>query len=199
MLKLFEPYILTFIPIFVAVDAIGNIPLFVSLVEGLSRKERQKIIMDSVTTATVVAVLFMFVGKWVLRVIGITIPDFQIAGGILLFVIAVRLLLPGTSKMILSDGHDKDVGVFPLGTPLITGPAVLTTILMMRDSFGVTPSFVSLVLNMLIAWLTLAQADSIIKFMGSNGTRAFSKIMYILLAAIAVMVVRRGIIGVMLR
>jgi len=114
MLKLFEPYILTFIPIFVAVDAIGNIPLFVSLVEGLSRKERQKIIMDSVTTATVVAVLFMFVGKWVLRVIGITIPDFQIAGGILLFVIAVRLLLPGTSKMILSDGHDKDVGVFPL-------------------------------------------------------------------------------------
>jgi len=199
MLKLFEPYILTFIPIFVAVDAIGNIPLFISLVENLNKKQRQKIIIDSVTTATVVAILFMFIGKWILRAIGITISDFQIAGGILLFVIAVRLLLPGTSKLLLSNGHDKDVGVFPLGTPLITGPAVLTTTLMMRDSFGVMPTFVSLVLNMLITWLTLAQADSIIKFMGASGTRAFSKIMYILLAAIAVMMVRRGIMGIVLR
>jgi multiple antibiotic resistance protein len=199
MLKLLEPYILTFIPIFVAVDAIGNIPLFISLVESLNKKQRQKIIIDSVTTATIVAVLFMFIGKWILRVIGITISDFQIAGGILLFVIAVRLLLPGTSKILLSNGHDKDVGVFPLGTPLITGPAVLTTTLMMRDSFGVMPTFVSLVLNMLITWLTLAQADSIIKFMGSSGTRAFSKIMYILLAAIAVMMVRRGMMGIVLR
>lgn len=196
MLKILEPYILTFIPIFVAVDAVGNIPLFISMVEGLSKKQRQRIILDSVTTATVVAILFIFIGKWVFRVVGITISDFQIAGGILLFVIAVRLLLPGTSKIILSNGHDKDVGVFPLGTPLITGPAVLTTTLMMRDSFGVNPTFVSLVLNMLIAWFTLVRADSIIKLMGAGGTRAFSKIMYILLAAIGVMMVRRGIIGI---
>jgi len=84
-------YLLSFIPIFVAVDAIGNIPLFVSLVEGVSKKERDKIVSDSVTTATVVAVLFMFVGKWVLNLLGITIADFQIAGGALLFVVAVRL------------------------------------------------------------------------------------------------------------
>jgi len=199
MLKILEPYLLTFIPIFVAVDAIGNIPLFISLVENLNKKQRQKIIIDSVTTATVVAILFMFIGKWILRAIGITISDFQIAGGILLFVIAVRLLLPGTSKLLLSNGHDKDVGVFPLGTPLITGPAVLTTTLMMRDSFGVMPTFVSLLLNMLITWITLAKADSIMKLMGSSGTRAFSKIMYILLAAIAVMMVRRGIMGIVLR
>jgi len=199
MLNILEPYILTFIPIFVAVDAIGNIPLFVSLAEGLGKKQRQKIIIESVTTATIVAIVFMFVGKWILRVIGITVPDFQIAGGILLFVIAVRLLLPGSSKALLSNGHDKDVGVFPLGTPLITGPAVLTTILMMRDSFSVLPTFVSLVLNMLIAWLTLAQADSIIKFMGSGGTRAFSKIMYILLAAIGIMMIRKGVLGVFIQ
>jgi multiple antibiotic resistance protein len=199
MFKLLEPYILTFIPIFVAVDAIGNIPLFISLVEGTTKKQRNKIVMDSVTTATIVAILFMFVGKWVLRFIGITIPDFQIAGGVLLFVISMRLLLPGAQKVFLNNTHGKDVGVFPLGTPLITGPAVLTTTLMMRDSFGVMPTFVSLVLNMLITWLTLAQADSIIKFMGSSGTRAFSKIMYILLAAIAVMMVRRGMMGIVLR
>src|SRR3989338_22932 len=163
MLKILEPYILTFIPIFVAVDAIGNIPLFISLVEGATKKQRQRTIVDSVTTATVVAIIFMFVGKWVFRLIGITIADFQVAGGVLLFVISMRLMLPGTSKALLSNGHDKDVGVFPLGTPLITGPAVLTTTLMMLDSFGIIPTFVSLVINMVIAWVTLARADAIMK------------------------------------
>jgi multiple antibiotic resistance protein len=199
MLNILQPYILTFIPLFVAVDSIGNIPLFISLVEGTTKKQRHKIIIDSVTTATVVAILFMFVGKWVLRFIGITIEDFQIAGGTLLFVISVYLLLPGTSKSLVSNSHSKDVGVFPLGTPLITGPAVLTTTLMMLDSFGLAPTFVALVINMLITWITLAKADLIMKLMGSSGTRAFSKIMYILLAAIGVMMVRRGIMGVWVR
>jgi multiple antibiotic resistance protein len=199
MLKILEPYILTFIPIFVAVDAIGNIPLFVGLVEGTTKKQRDKIIADSVTTATAVAILFMFIGKWVLRLIGITIADFQIAGGLLLFVISLRLLLPGATKTFLADSHDKDVGVFPLGTPLITGPAVLTTTLMMLDNFGLLPTFISLVINMLIVWLTLVKADAIMKIMGAGGTRAFSKIMYILLAAIGVMMVRKEILGVFLK
>jgi len=199
MLKILEPFILTFIPIFVAVDAIGNIPVFISLVGGAGKKERHKIIVDSVVTASVLAILFMFVGKWVLRMVGITISDFQVAGGALLFVISLRLLLPGAQKIILSDGHDKDLGVFPLGTPLITGPAVLTTTLMMLDSFGITPTFVSLIMNMLIVWVTLIRADFIIKLMGASGARAFSKIMYILLAAIGVMMVRRGIAGLLIR
>ncbi len=199
MLKILEPYILTFIPIFVAVDAIGNIPLFISLVGSANKKQRHRIIVDSVTTATAVAIIFMFVGKWVFRRIGISIPDFQVAGGALLFVISVRLLLPGESKNVLSNGHDKEVGVFPLGTPLITGPAVLTTTLMMVDSFGITATFVSLAINMLIVWVTLVKADLIIKLMGSGGTRAFSKIMFILLAAIGVMMVRRGITGFLIK
>ncbi|MCX5714146.1 MAG: MarC family protein [Candidatus Omnitrophica bacterium] len=199
MLERLQPFILTFIPIFVAVDAIGNIPIFVSLVDGLNKSQRQRAISDSVTTATFVAIIFMFVGKWVLRLIGITIPDFQIAGGALLFVISLRLLLPGAAKLTLGGVHEKDVGVFPLGTPLITGPAVLTTTLMMLDSFGIVATFVSLAINMLIVWLTLVKADLIIKLMGASGTRAFSKIMYILLAAIGIMMIRRGITGVILR
>jgi len=199
MLKILEPFILTFIPIFVAVDAIGNIPVFVSLVEGMNKKQRHKVIIDSVTTATVVAILFMLIGKGALRLLNITISDFQIAGGLLLFVISVRLLLPGVQKTVIGNGHDKDIGVFPLGTPLITGPAVLTTTLIMLDSFGPLPTFASLIINMLISWVTLAKADLIMKLAGAGGTRAFSKIMYILLAAIAVMMVRRGIEGVLLR
>jgi multiple antibiotic resistance protein len=86
-----------------------------------------------------------------------------------------------------------------MGTPLVTGPAVLTTTLIMVDTFGVAATFVSLVLNMLIVWVTLASSDLIIKRIGQSGTRAFSKIMYILLAAIAVMMTRKGIEGAFLR
>ena len=199
MLKLYEPFLLAFIPIFVAVDAIGNIPLFISLAEGTNKKQRHRIIVESITTATAMAVSFMLIGKLVLRFIGITIADFQIAGGALLFIISVRLLLPGAKKVLVADEHDKSVGVFPLGTPLITGPAVLTTTLMMLDNYGFPATFLSLVLNMIFVWITLVKADLIIKLMGASGTRAFSKIMYILLAAIAVMMVRRGIMGVFIQ
>ncbi len=199
MLEIFKTYILAFIPIFVAVDAIGNIPVFVSLVEGASKKQKHKAIIDSVATATIVAILFMLVGKFVFRLLGITIADFQIAGGTLLFIISVRLLMPGAHKGLLADGHGKDIGVFPLGTPLITGPAVLTTTLMMLDTYGMQPTFISLVLNMLIVWVTLAKSELIMKILGASGTRAFSKIMFILLAAIGVMMVRRGVMGVFVK
>jgi len=199
MLETLQPYILSFIPVFVAVDAIGNIPVFISLVEGQSKRHKRKIIVESVVTAAAMAVIFMFIGKLVLRALGITIFDFQISGGGLLFVIAVRLLLPGASKGLLAGAHERDVGVFPLGTPLITGPAVLTTTLIVLDSYGIVPTFVSLILNLLIVWVSLVKADMLMKLFGQAGTRAVAKIMYILLAAIAVMMIRRGITGAFLK
>jgi multiple antibiotic resistance protein len=198
-MELFKPYILSFIPLFVAVDAIGNIPIFLSLVEHLSKTQRSRIVFDAVTTATAVAIGFMFIGRWIFSLLGITIFDFQIAGGALLFVIAVRLLLPGAQKSALTNSHDKDMGVFPLGTPLITGPAVLATTLMMMNSFGALATLIALMLNMFFVWFTLVRADVIIKLIGPNGIRAFSKIMYILLGAIAVMMIRLGITGAFLR
>ncbi|MDD5347495.1 MAG: MarC family protein [Candidatus Omnitrophica bacterium] len=194
--EILGPYLMTFIALFVAVDAIGNIPIFISFEEGMTRKQRTRVIIDSVTTATLLAVAFMFVGKWILRFIGITIPDFQIAGGALLFVIAGRLLLPATAKGLYADPHDKDLGVFPLGTPLITGPAVLTTTLLMVDRYGMAATFVALVANMLIVWFSLAKSDFFNRLLGRGGMRATAKIMYILLAAIGVMMVRRGIVSI---
>jgi multiple antibiotic resistance protein len=199
MMEMLKPYILSFIPLFVAIDAIGNIPIFLSLVEHFSKKQRNRIVFDAVSTATAVAVIFMFIGTWVFSVLGITIPDFQIAGGALLFIIAARLLLPGAQKSSLtSSSNDKSMGVFPLGTPLITGPATLATTLMIMNSFGPMVTLVSVILNMFFVWFTLVKSDVIIKIIGTSGIRAFSKIMYILLAAIAVMMIRHGITGAFL-
>ena len=198
MPDILRPYILSFIPIFVAIDIIGTVPLYMSLVEKANRKNKDKVIFNALATATSVAILFMLGGKLVLRLLGISIPDFQIAGGALLFIIAVRLVMPGSHKSISSE-DDKDIGVFPLGTPLITGPAVLTTTLIMLDTFGLMPTFVALVLNMLFVWVVLFKADAIMDVIGSSGTNAFSKIMYILLAAIGVMMIRYGIHGAFLK
>lgn len=81
MLENFRPYLLSFIPIFVAVDAIGNVPVFLSFVEHMKARQRRKVVIDSVLTATIVAICFMFVGRWVLKLLNVTISDFQIAGG----------------------------------------------------------------------------------------------------------------------
>lgn len=198
MFELLKPYILTFIPIFVAVDALGNIPLFLALTHNLSKKHKRRVINESVFTATVLAILFMFLGKMILRIMGITVPDFQIAGGILLLVISTNLLLGGKSKGSILNQVNPEVGIFPLGTPLVTGPAVLTMTLMMLDAFGLIPTFMSLLVNMLIVWFVFRYADFFTRLIGEGGTRAFSKIIYILLAAIAVMMVRKGIFGILL-
>lgn len=191
--------ILSFIPLFVAVDVLGNIPLFISLTEGMTPKQRQRIINESVSVATLLAMSFMFLGKLILQIMGITVADFKIAGGILLFIISVNLLLPGKDRLSGFYQSQGDIGVFPLGTPLITGPAVLTTTLILRDSFGLNLTLISLILNMFLTWLLLSRSGLIIRFMGQGGSRAFSKIADILLAAIAVMMIRRGIFEVFLR
>lgn len=193
MSDIIKSFILAFIPLFVAIDAIANIPIFLSLTQSCSKKEKSRIIRDAVKTATAVAIIFMSIGKLTFSLLGVTFPDFQIAGGLLLFVISVKLLLPGSQKNVLTSSHDKDIGVFPLGTPLITGPAVLTTTLMMMNIFGPWVTLLSLSVNMILVWVSLAKADLIMRLIGPSGTRAFSKIMYILLAAIAVMMVRKGL------
>ncbi|MDP2939886.1 MAG: MarC family protein [Candidatus Omnitrophota bacterium] len=195
-MKYLMPFILSFIPIFVAVDSLGNIPIFISLTQNLNKRSRWIVVNQSVATATIIALSFMIVGELVLKIMGITINDFKIAGGILLLVLSINFLLPGKSKGAgFETIKERDVGVFPLGTPLVTGPAVLTTTLMMLQSYGIIATFVSLVLNMAIVWLIFAYAETLMHNIGPAGARAFSKVVDIILASIAIMMIRQGVVG----
>jgi multiple antibiotic resistance protein len=196
LLNILKPYIVTFIPIFLAVDIIGTVPLFLGLTEGLNPKQKNKVLTDSVLIATLLAVVFIFLGKLILRSLGITIDDFKIAGGVLLFILSVYLLMPGKSKSFVSESLTEDIGIFPLATPLITGPAVLVTTMMLLNSFGLLVTLTSLILNMLFAWVVLRYSPILIKIIGASGVKAFSKISYIFLAAIGVMIIREGIAGI---
>ena len=185
--------LLAFIPIFVAVDAIGVLPLFVSLTEEVEKKEKSRIIFQSMITAMCLAIGFIFLGNAVFTLMGITLGDFMVAGGSILFYIAVADIRgPGKG----SHYANQELGAVPLGTPLIVGPAVLTTSLIMRGEYGLTATLISVLVNILLAGLILSFSDAIIRILGKSGSRALSKVTNLLLAAIAVMLIRKGVIQI---
>ena len=187
----FRNILLSFIPLFVAVDAIGVLPIFVSLTEGLNKQQKNKIIVQSMVTAFFLAVGFILIGKLVFNLLGISIGDFMVAGGALLFCIAITDLMNSAKER---RAPVKDLGAVPIGTPLIVGPAVLTTSLVIISEYGLLPTGISVIGNILFAGLIFNGSYWLIKFLGEAGTKALSKIMSLLLAAIAVMLIRKGIL-----
>jgi multiple antibiotic resistance protein len=181
--------LLAFIPVFVAVDAIAVLPIFINLTEGLSQSKRAKIIRQSIYTALIVAVGFIFLGRFIFNILGITVGDFLIAGGIVLFVLAINDIITNKKRVAVSI---ETLGAVPIGVPLIVGPAVLTTSLMIIHTYGLIPTLVSILANILIAGIIFSSAGRLIKLLGEPGTKALSKITSLLLAAIAVMMVRKG-------
>ena len=183
--------LLAFIPIFVAVDAIGVLPIFISLTRGISKKQKSKIITQSIVTALCVATGFIFLGKIVFRLLGITVSDFMIAGGIILFCIAIIDILNSDKRRRIPS---KELGAVPIGTPLIVGPAVLTTSLIIIAQYGILATLISIFINVLLAGLIFSFSHILIKTLGDTGSKALSKVMALLLAAIAIMMLRKGIL-----
>lgn len=185
---------LVFIPLFVAVDPFWITALFASYARERETRVVLAVATKSVVTAFAVSVGFVVVGEMFFKVIGITVNDFKVAGGLLLLVISVvDLLNPGRS--LLADGDDA--GVFPLGIPLIAGPALLTTLLVLMEHHGAGPTMAALGLNLLLLWLCMASVRQIVKVMPYSLLVAFSKIMSVMLASIAVMMIRLGLEGML--
>lgn len=182
--------LLAFIPIFVAVDAIGVLPIFVSLTEGLEQKVQTKVIIQSMFTAAGLAIGFVLMGKLVFKFLGITMGDFMIAGGAILFCLAIIDIVSATKERRIPG---PELGVVPLGTPLIAGPAVLTTSMLIVSQHGIVPTVISILANILLAGLVFRLSFMLMKFLGAAGTKALSKITSLLLAAIAVMLIRKGL------
>ncbi len=183
---------LCFVPLFVAVDAVGVLPMFLGLTEGIERARLRNIIWQSLVTGTLVAVVFVMIGKAVFQLLGITPSDFMIAGGILLFAISLRDLLVVEKHSEPID--PESLGAVPVGVPLIVGPAVLTTILILVDQHGIFPTMAAAVVNILLAGIVFWFAGAIASRLGKAGTKAISKLASLLLAAIAVMMVRKGLL-----
>ncbi len=182
---------LCFVPLFVAVDAIGALPMFMALTEGLESSKVQRVIIQSIVTGIAVALIFVFFGPAGLRLIGITVGDFMVAGGILLLVISISDLLSVEKKQRHVD--PESMGAVPIGVPLIVGPAVLTTLVLLVDAHGKLPTVAAVVLNIGIAGVLFWRSQLINRFLGASGAKTLSKLASLLLAAIAVMIIRKGL------
>ena len=184
-----EKFLAAFIPLFVAIDPIGLVALFVGLGTSASPENRKHQAFLGIFTGLCVAIGFIFLGKVIFTALGITVADFQVAGGLILLVLAVRELV-GIGPQ--DRGGGDEFGVVPLGMPLIAGPALLTALLILIDSVGLLYTLIALLVNLAIVAVALCNADRFTRWMGKQGLRGVSKIIALLLAAIAISLIRRG-------
>jgi len=185
---------LTFVPLFVAMDAVGNLPIFLALTQEIGSARRRQTVNLATLTAFGVGLGFVAIGKAIFLLLGIEVADFLMAGGIILLILAVRYLITGKMVEIQDLSASQTVGVVPLGTPLVVGPAVLATLLLLIDQYFIAIVILSFILNLAIQWLLFRQANRIVDFLGDTGVSAISKITMLLLAAIAVKMIRQGIL-----
>jgi multiple antibiotic resistance protein len=181
-----------FVALFVAVDAIGIAPIYAALTRTLSPRDRDAVLASSVLVAAAVSVSFALLGKAVFLFLGITVADFQIAGGLILIALAGLDLL-GTEPRGLAEG--RDAGIVPIAVPLIAGPAVITSTIVLVDLYGPLATVLALLANLATCWVVLARIAVVEGLLGRTGARALSKIISLLLAAIGVRLVRQGLRG----
>lgn len=187
--------LLAIIPLFIAMDALGNLPIYLGITADMNKTKKKIVLKQAITTAAIVIITFSLLGKLIFKALDITENDFKIAGGIILLALAVKELLKGVEPKETSfkDSDIIMVGIVPLGVPLIAGPATLATVLLINDSYGTTPMLFSITINLLVIWLVFRAGEHIARIVGNMGLQVLAKLMYLLLASIAVMLIRKGL------
>ena len=192
MLDWMTRFLQAFIPLFVAIDPIGLAAIFLGLGQNIAPAQRQKIANQATWTGGLVALGFLFLGQSVFKAVGISVNDFQIAGGLILFILAAKDLIQSAA---VPETLPEDFGVVPLGMPLIAGPASITTLLILAQTqaIGLVVILAALAANLALVIFALHYSAWLGRKVGPTGLRAISKIISMLLAAIAVSMIRQGL------
>lgn len=185
-----ESLIKAFLLLFLAMDTIGNIPVFVMLTAKMQPEKRRKNISMAIFIAALLLLVFLAAGATILKFFAIDIADFKVAGGIVLGLIGLRLVL---NLRMLEDRAEKYTNaIIPMATPLITGPAAITAVIINVDTYGYAVAFVAAVLNIALAWIILSRTEYFFKLLGRQGADVVSKIFGLILVAIAIGYIRGG-------
>jgi multiple antibiotic resistance protein len=189
-------YIEAFLPLFVALNLIGVLPLYIGLTEGATQSARRKLLIQAITTAFVIALLILFAGQLIFRALGITVNDLRVGGGLILLILSISDLLFGDYKQRTPNGDaTHTLGIVPLGIPLIMGPAAITTIIVAQQSYGYLPTLTSMVANLLLVGVAFYFGPALLEKLGASTAKAVAKVASLFLAAIAVAMIRAGIVG----
>lgn len=167
--------------LFAVIDIVGSIPIIISLREKNStiKSGRASII------AFVVLIIFLFIGEEILKLIGINVNEFAVAGSFILFFIAIEMILGVT----LFKQNEEDLNmatVFPIAFPIVAGPGSLTTLLSLRAEFSLENIIVAIIINLVIVYIVLKTSSRLQRFLGKNGIAIIEKVFGVILLAIAV-------------
>lgn len=195
-------YIESFLPLFVAINVAGILPMYLGLTEDMPPAGRRRLTFQAVVTAAVLAVLILFAGQLIFTLLGITVNDLRVGGGLILLVLSISNLIFGDFRRRDPSAdaeaeEETSVGVVPLGIPLIMGPAAITSVLVSQQAYGYLATLVSLALNMALVFLALAFAPLLARVVGPSVNRAIAKVASLFLAAISVAMIRAGIMGML--
>jgi multiple antibiotic resistance protein len=194
--------LVTFTSVLFIVDPIAVVPTYLVITRGQSAAQRRKTAVRACIAATVILVTFSVAGKLIFEMFGITLPAFRIAGGLILWLVAMDMLHGNRSTQEgsaeIAEGQAKDdVAVTPLAMPMLAGPGAISTVMVLSGEAHTTPQMVavyaSILLTAFVAWITLRVGERLVARMGQTGIRVMTRIMGLLLAAIAVQFVITGV------
>ncbi|MEM0226011.1 MAG: MarC family protein [Thermofilaceae archaeon] len=179
----------SFAMLFIVLDSVGNVPIFYALTSTLSEAERNRIFTKSIVIASIMLLTFALTGGAILDYYGVSMADFRIAGGLVLLLIALFGIFGRIEAETL---RSEQVAVVPMATPLLAGPGSLYTVIYLSRVYGTAPTLASIVLNTLAAYAILRASGLILEKAGKNTVLALSRIFSLLLAVLAVSIIRSG-------
>jgi multiple antibiotic resistance protein len=179
------------IALFIVVDPLGNIPIFMGLTEKMTETQKRKVFDTATLIGFILLLVFAFTGQEIFRIFGISIYSFEIAGGILLLIIAIRILITGSLHE--KEESPESIGAVPIAMPLLVGPGAITTTILSLQAYGIEVTIASVFVVSILTWITLRFIGSINKFLGKAGSMIIARVMALLIAAIAIQYILVGI------
>ena len=177
--------------LFIVVDPFGNIPIFMSLTEKITKDQRRKVFNTAILVGIILLLVFAFAGQQILSIFGVSLYSFEVAGGILLLIISIKILISG-SLVDMSESPES-MGAVPIAMPLLVGPGAITTTIFNLQYYGLAIAAISVVIVLVLTWFILRYVDLVYRFLGKTGAIVIARVMALLIAAIAIQYVLIGV------
>lgn len=189
-----EDVLKSFITLFVIMDPLAILPLFLGLTRGMPINVVKKQVRSIIIVASLLILIFIFLGLGILEIFGIDILSFKIAGGIILLILGILYVLGVEVKHKKGETYDLSV---PVGTPLLVGPGVITTTIILVDAYGTVITFMAALMVLIATAVIFSFAAIFYKILGKHWINVISRLMGIILAAIAIDFIRDGVIEIL--
>jgi multiple antibiotic resistance protein len=177
--------------LFIVVDPFGNLPIFMSLTEKMPENQKRRVFNTATLVGFILLLAFAFAGQEIFSIFGVSIFSFEVAGGILLLIIAIRILISG--RVTEMDESPESIGAVPIAMPLLVGPGAITTTIFNLQAYGVAVTVLSVFVVLILTWAILRYVNRVYRFLGKTGALVIARVMALLIAAIAIQYVLFGL------